>query len=84
LKNIGAEHVPVHLVRGGGEQHSSAYRTINPQERVPSLVLDDGRVLTQSPAIIEYLDEIVPEPPLFACRRVFTRQDAIHCRDNRM
>ena len=56
--------MPVHLVRGGGEHRSDAYRRINPQQRVPSLILDDGTVLTQSPAIIEYLEETFPLPPL--------------------
>lgn len=49
----------VHLVRGGGEQHGEAYRKLNPQGRVPLLV--DGDVtLSQSLAIIEYLDEVHP------------------------
>jgi maleylacetoacetate isomerase len=52
----------VHLVRG--EQKAEAYRVLNPQGRVPTLVLDDGTVLTQSPAIIEYLEEVFPKPPL--------------------
>ncbi len=64
LKGLSVEHVPVHLVRDGGEQNKPAYRSINPQGRVPSLVLDDGTVLTQSSAIIEYLEEIFPEPAL--------------------
>lgn len=64
LKGLQAEQVPVHLVRNGGEQHAPAYQAINPQERVPSLVLDDGTVLTQSLAICEYLEEVCPTPPL--------------------
>lgn len=64
LKGLRADRRPVHLVRGGGEHLGPAYRAINPQGRVPSLVLDDGSVLTQSPAIIEYLEERYPEPPL--------------------
>lgn len=55
--------VPVHLVRDGGEQHSEAYHEVNPQERVPALE-HDGRVFAQSLAIIEYLEEAHPEPPL--------------------
>lgn len=62
LKGIAAEQAFVHLVRG--EQKTEAYRALNPQGRVPTLVLDDGTVLTQSPAIIEYLEEIFPNPPL--------------------
>jgi maleylacetoacetate isomerase len=63
LKGLAYEAVPVHLLRGGGEQHAAAYRALNPQELVPALE-DAGRVLTQSLAIIEYLDETHPEPPL--------------------
>ncbi|MCP6059917.1 glutathione S-transferase N-terminal domain-containing protein, partial [Klebsiella pneumoniae] len=57
LKGIAVEQLPVHLVRGGGEQHAAAYAALNPQQRLPTLVLDDGTVLTQSPAILEYLEE---------------------------
>ncbi|AWB25939.1 maleylacetoacetate isomerase [Methylobacterium currus] len=64
LKGLTPEQAPVHLVRNGGEHRSEAYRRINPQGRVPSLVLDDGSVLIQSPAIIEYLEEVYPDPPL--------------------
>jgi maleylacetoacetate isomerase/maleylpyruvate isomerase len=66
LKNIAVEHVFVHLTRNGGEQNGEAYRALNPQGRVPALVLDDGTVLTQSPAIIEYLEEVFPAPPLLS------------------
>jgi maleylacetoacetate isomerase len=61
LKGIAFESMPVNLLKG--EQTSPAYAEINPQQRVPSLALSDA-VLTQSPAILEYLDEIHPEPPL--------------------
>lgn len=64
LKGVAVEQVPVHLLRDGGEQLKPAYRAINPQARVPSLALDDGTVLTQSPAIIEWLEEAYPTPPL--------------------
>lgn len=64
LKGLAPEQVPVHLVRNGGEHRTETYRQINPQQRVPSLVLDGGPVLIQSPAIIEYLDEVFPDPPL--------------------
>jgi maleylpyruvate isomerase len=63
LKGIATEQISIHLTKDGGKQHSPEYRAINPQRRVPSLVLDNGEVLTQSPAIIEYLDEIHPKPP---------------------
>lgn len=64
LKGVAYDIRPIHLVRNGGEQHGAAYRAINPQGRVPSLALDDGHVLLQSPAIIEWLEETHPEPPL--------------------
>lgn len=56
LKGLAHEILPVHLTAGGGEQHAPDYRQINPQELVPTL-LDGGRVIRQSLAIIEYLDE---------------------------
>lgn len=62
-KGIPHGTVPVHLLRDGGQQHSESYRELNPQELVPALV-DDGRTFAQSLAIIEYLEETHPEPPL--------------------
>jgi maleylacetoacetate isomerase len=63
LKGLAYEAVPVHLSRGGGEQHAPAYRKLNPQSLVP--VLQDGeRALAQSLAIMEYLEEVYPLPPL--------------------
>lgn len=64
LKGLTAEHVPVHLVRDGGEHHRPEYRALNPQEAVPTLVTDGGAVLTQSLAICEWLEERHPRPPL--------------------
>ncbi len=52
---------PVHLVRNGGEQHTPEYAALNPQEQVPTLV-DGDFVLTQSMAIMEYLEEKHPTP----------------------
>lgn len=63
LKGLPYEIVPVHLLRGGGEQLSEQYRQINPDGLVPALSFDDV-TLTQSLAIIEYLDEAYPEPAL--------------------
>ncbi|ABV86777.1 maleylacetoacetate isomerase [Shewanella pealeana] len=67
LKSLAAEQVSVHLVKDGGEQHSREYQQINTQELVPSLMIDDNgqqRVLTQSLAIIEYMEEVYPEVAL--------------------
>ncbi len=47
-----------------GEQHAADFLAVNPQGFLPALVLDDGQVLTQSLAIVQYLDEVYPEPPL--------------------
>src|SRR5690606_31575818 len=63
LKGLDYESVPVHLVRDGGEQRRSEFLTLNPQGLVPVLV-DGERVVRQSLAIIEYLDELHPAPPL--------------------
>ena len=64
LKAVSYDIVPVHLTKGGGEQRRPEYRSINPQMRVPALVVPDGQVRTQSLAIIEYLEETHPEPRL--------------------
>jgi maleylacetoacetate isomerase len=64
LKGLAYEAVPIHLTKEGGGQHTAAYRALNPLGRVPSLVLDSGDVLTQSLAIVDYLDETHREPPL--------------------
>lgn len=63
LKNIAFEREFIHLRRK--DQVSEAYLALNPQGLVPALVDDDGTVLTQSMAIIEYLDETRPEGPSF-------------------
>lgn len=63
LKGIAYEQAPIHLRRGGGEQLQPAYTKLNPQALVPALE-DGGKVLTQSLAIIEYLEEKYPNPPL--------------------
>jgi maleylpyruvate isomerase len=64
LKGLAYETVPVHLVKEGGHNRRPEFRAINPQMRVPALVAPTGDVLIQSLAIIEYLDETHPEPPL--------------------
>lgn len=63
LKGLGFSQEAVHLVRDGGEQHRAEYRRLNPLGLVPALVHDE-RVIVESMAICEYLDEIFPEPPL--------------------
>jgi maleylacetoacetate isomerase len=64
LKGIAYETAPIHLVKDGGHNRRPEFRAVNPQMRVPALVAPSGEVLIQSLAIIEYLDEIHPSPPL--------------------
>ena len=63
MKGLSYAYQPVHLTKGGGAQFSAEYREINPQSRVPALQTDSG-VLTQSMAILEWLDETYPQPAL--------------------
>jgi maleylpyruvate isomerase len=63
LKGLDYEALPVHLLRNGGEQLTDAYRAINPSALLPTLD-DDGAVIGQSLAIIEYLEETRPQVPL--------------------
>ena len=62
-KNIPYETCPIHLINQGGEQHHADYLALNPQGLVPALEVD-GTLLTQSLAIIDYLDERYPTPAL--------------------
>jgi len=64
VKGIAYETVSVHLSRDGGHNKRPEFRAVNPQMRVPVLVTPAGNVLIQSLAIIEYLEETHPEPPL--------------------
>jgi len=63
LKGLDYQAIPVHLTRTGGEHRQEDYLAINPAALVPALA-EGGRVMTQSMAIIEYLDETHPEPAL--------------------
>ena len=64
LKGLTPEMVSIHLQKEGGLNRKPQFRAVNPQMRVPALKLDGGDVLIQSLAIIEYLDEVHPQPPL--------------------
>ena len=64
LEESGEKYEPKRVELAKGEQRTEEYLKKNPQGRVPALALDDGDILTQSLAIIEYLDEIHPKPPL--------------------
>ena len=64
LKGLDYDYHPIHLLRDGGEQKQAPYRQVNPQQIVPSFMTEDGTVLTQSLAIIEYLEEAYPKPAL--------------------
>ena len=67
LKGLQYEYVAHHLRKD--EHRTDSYLAINPQGLVPALQLEDGSVLTQSLAIIEYLEETYPEPPLLPADR---------------
>ncbi len=71
LKGIEHEIVPVNMLKDGGEQHGDKYRQLNPQGLVPTLI-DGQHTITQSLAILEYLEEKYPQTPLLpddiACR----------------
>jgi maleylacetoacetate isomerase len=62
LKGLGYEYLPVHLAKG--EHKQEQYASVSASQLVPTLVLDNGQLLGQSMAIIEYLDETHPTPPL--------------------
>jgi maleylpyruvate isomerase len=65
LKGVRVEHLSHHLRKG--EQYAPAYLVLNPQGLVPTLENDGGEILTQSLAIIEWLVETHPQPPLLPC-----------------
>jgi maleylacetoacetate isomerase len=64
LKGLTPDMISIHLQKQGGLNRKPEFRAVNPQMRVPALRLDSGDVLIQSLAIIEYLDEVHPQPPL--------------------
>ncbi|MBC3346946.1 maleylacetoacetate isomerase [Pseudomonas sp. SWRI196] len=67
LKGLDYQALPVNLIAPpGGEHRQPAYLAINPQGRVPALRTDEGALLVQSPAIIEYLEERYPQVPLLS------------------
>ena len=75
LKGLVYEYLAVHLTRAGGQQFAPAFRTLNPDALIPVLD-DDGTIVTQSLAILEYLEETHPEPPLLprdAVERAYVR-----------
>src|ERR1700722_7187322 len=75
-KGLDYQYHGVHLLKNGGEQHAPAYKALNPQELVPTLV-DGDLTLTQSLAILEYLEEKYPKPPLLPkdiVQRAYVRQ----------
>lgn len=79
LKGLEARHVFVHLNRNGGEQFGEAFKSVNPQALVPVLS-EEGVQISQSLAIIEYLDEVYPPLPLLPSApgdRAFVRQLAL-------
>lgn len=80
LKGLSYETIPVHLLRDGGEQFLPAFRRQNPESLVPVLV-DEGQAMSQSLAIIEYLDEAYGPPALLPAKplaRARVRALALH------
>jgi maleylacetoacetate isomerase len=69
LKQLPYETVAVHLVKDGGQQHAPDYLALNPSGAVPSLD-HEGKMLTQSSAICEYLNELHPEPALLPANMI--------------
>ena len=63
-KGIAYEYVAVNILPAVGDNRQEAYRALNPMAQVPTLVLDDGRQISQSLAILEYLEELAPKPSL--------------------
>lgn len=83
LKRLDFEYIPVHLLNQGGEQHLPEYRALNPIGGVPTLV-HKGNAISQSAAIVQYLDEVFPVPRLLPedpFKRAQIRQfcDNINC-----
>jgi maleylpyruvate isomerase len=79
LKGLAYASLPVHLLKDGGQQYLPEYRALNPDALVPTLV-DDGHVLNQSLAIVEYLEETHPAPALLpgdALNRAYIRTLAL-------
>lgn len=79
LKGLPYDYVPVHLLKDGGQQLKPEYRALNADALVPTLV-DGDHALTQSLAIVEYLDELHPQPPLLpgdALERAYVRALAL-------
>jgi len=72
LKGVDYTYVAVNLL--AGEQGGDAFAAVNPSRGVPALELDDGTILTQSVAILEYIDEVYPDPPLLPADQVARAQ----------
>ena len=64
LKQLDYQSLPVNLLKGA--QREAAFLELNPQGRIPALRIDSGELLVQSPAIIEYLEEVYPQPALLS------------------
>ena len=63
LKNLKYDQIPINLVKNGGEQFEADYQKINPQNLVPTYI-EEELIISQSMAIMEYLEENYPSPPI--------------------
>lgn len=78
LKHLKYVYKPIHLLNNGGEQNSPEFQKLNPKKEVPVLIHND-RAISQSVAIIEYLDEIYPLPLLYPTDRYLRSQVRAAC-----
>jgi maleylpyruvate isomerase len=80
LKGLDVEKIRIGIIGAGAENRQAEYLSVNPQGLVPALLTDEGLLITQSLAIVEYLDEVHPQPPLLPADigdRAFARSIAL-------
>lgn len=80
IKGLSFEYRPVHLLNDGGEQHKPEYRALNPAGEVPTLI-HGQKVISQSMAIIQYLEDAFPQNPLLP-RDVFEKAKVLQIAEN--
>eukprot|EP00093_Oithona_nana_P006365 06365.XXX_353453_352701_1 [CDS] Oithona nana genome sequencing. len=73
LKGIDFDYKPIHLVKNGGEQHMNEYQKVNPMGQVPAFDVGDGKIIVQSLAIMEFLEDFYPETYKLLPKEAFER-----------